>query len=276
MPIRGKLTPGMATYAVGDIQGCFLTLLRLLDAIRFDPPRDTLWLVGDLVNRGPRSVEVLRWARGLGESVVTVLGNHDLHLLERALGSRKAKPGDTVGPVLEAPDGAELIGWLRTRPLLHREGRYLLVHAGLQPGWGVEDALAAARDVEAAIAGPDAPEVLSFLHQRDVPAWGPMLSRTERHAIALRTFVLMRTCRADGRLCGGTGPPGEASPGCRPWFDHEPWRSGDATVVCGHWAALGLRLRQNLLAIDTGCVWGGQLTAVRLEDRALFQVGLVD
>ncbi|HSD29310.1 MAG TPA: hypothetical protein VLL75_18550, partial [Vicinamibacteria bacterium] len=129
---------------------------------------------------------------------------------------------------------------------------------------------------EAAIAGPEAPEVLSVLHQRDVPAWGPALSRTERLAIALRTFVLMRTCRTDGRLCGGTGPPEEAPPGCRAWFDYEPWRSRDVTVVCGHWARLGLRLRGNLLAIDTGCVWGGRLTAVRLEDRALFQVGLGD
>ena len=266
----------MATYAVGDIQGCFLTLLRLLDTLHFDPPRDKLWLVGDLVNRGPRSVEVLRWARSLGESVVAVLGNHDLHLVARALGSAKAKAGDTLGPVLGAPDAAELIAWLRARPLVHREGSHLMVHAGLQPAWSVEDALAAAREVEAAIAGPEAAEVLSFPHWRDAPAWSPTLPRSERLAIALRTFVLLRTCRTDGRLCRGTGPPEEAPPGCRPWFDHAPWRDRDITVVCGHWAALGLRLRNNLLAIDTGCVWGGRLTALRLEDRALYQVDLLD
>ena len=266
----------MATYAVGDIQGCFLTLLRLLDTLRFDPPRDKLWLVGDLVNRGPRSVEVLRWARSLGESVVAVLGNHDLHLVARALGSAKVKAGDTLGPVLGAPDAAELVAWLRARPLVHREGSHLMVHAGLQPGWSVEDAVAAAGEARSAIEGPEAAEVLSFLHRRDAPVWSPTLPRSERLAIALQTFVLLRTCRADGRLCRGTGPPEEAPPGCRPWFDHDPWRGGDITVVCGHWAALGLRLRDNLLAIDTGCVWGGRLTALRLEDRALFQVDLLD
>jgi bis(5'-nucleosyl)-tetraphosphatase (symmetrical) len=267
----------MATYAIGDIQGCYLTLLRLLEACDFDHGRDRLWLVGDLLNRGPRSLEVLRWARGLGERLVAVLGNHDLHLLGRALGSREAKAGDTLDPVLSAPDADELIEWLRIRPLLHHEGSHLLVHAGLQPAWSLRVAEAAARELEPLIAGPAAADVLSALRHRGAPAWGPSLSAADRRTIALQTFVVMRTCGPDGRLCHGfSGPPDSAPAGCKPWFDYEPWRRSDVTVVCGHWARLGLLIRKNLLAIDTGCVWGGRLTAVRLEDRAMYQVGFAD
>jgi bis(5'-nucleosyl)-tetraphosphatase (symmetrical) len=263
----------MATYAVGDVQGCYLTLRRLLEVCRFAPGRDKVWLAGDLVNRGPRSLEVLRWARGLGESLVTVLGNHDLHLLARAFGAREAKADDTLETVLAAPDVGDLLAWLRTRPLLYREGSRLLVHAGLQPAWSLDDAEAAARDVEGALAGPDAGALAGLLRRRGFPAWRSDLPRSDRLAIALQTFVLMRTCRPDGRLCHGfSGPPAAAPAGCKPWFDHEPWRSGDTMVVCGHWARLGLHVRRNLLAIDTGCVWGGPLTAVRLEDRRVFQV----
>ncbi len=267
----------MATYAIGDVQGCFLTLRRLLEACSFDPERDRIWLVGDLVNRGPRSLEVLRWARGLGDRLVAVLGNHDLHLLGRALGSRGAREDDTLGPVLAAPDAGELIAWLRTRPLLYREGSHLLVHAGLQPAWNVEAAESLALELGATLAGSRAAELLLSLRHRGAPAWGTDLPPAERLAIALQTFVLMRTCGPDGRLCHGfSGPPEAAPAGCKPWFDHEPWRQSEIAVVCGHWARLGLRIRGNLLALDTGCVWGGCLTAVRLEDRVVYQVGLAD
>jgi bis(5'-nucleosyl)-tetraphosphatase (symmetrical) len=267
----------MATYAIGDVQGCYLTLRRLLEVLRFDPGRDRIWLAGDLVNRGPRSLEVLRWARGLGESLVTVLGNHDLHLLGRALGVREAKAGDTLDPVIEAPDAADLLGWLRTRPLLYREGNHLLVHAGLQPAWNLEEAEAAARELGRRLASARAPQVVASLKARDAPAWRSDLPASERLTIALQTFVLMRTCAPDGRLCHGfSGTPDAAPRGCAPWFDHEPWRNGDLTVVCGHWARLGLHVRRNLLAIDTGCVWGGPLTAIRLDDREVFQVALAD
>jgi bis(5'-nucleosyl)-tetraphosphatase (symmetrical) len=267
----------MATYAIGDIQGCYRTLERLLAQCRFDHRMDRIWLVGDLVNRGPRSLEVLRWARGLGDRLVTVLGNHDLHLVGRAMGLRKAKKADTLDPVLDAPDARELIEWLRSRPFLHRDGRFLLVHAGLQPAWDVDDAETEARQLQAMIAGARAPELLRSLRHRGAPAWSPDLPPAQRMAIALQTLVLMRTCGPDGRLCQGfTGPPEAAPPGCRPWFDSGRWPQSEFTIVCGHWAALGLRSRPNLLAIDTGCVWGGRLTAVRLEDRALFQVELAD
>lgn len=267
----------MATYAIGDVQGCFLTLRRLLDACAFDPGQDRIWLVGDLVNRGPRSLEVLRWARSLGDRLVTVLGNHDLHLLARALGSREAKESDTLDPVLAAPDADELLAWLRTRPLLHHEGGHVLVHAGLQPGWSVDAAEDAARELTSMISSPEAAALLASLRHRGAPAWSADLSAADRRTVALQTFVVMRTCTPDGRLCHGfTGPPEAAPPGCAPWFDHEPWRQSEVTVVCGHWAGLGLRIRKNLLAIDTGCVWGGRLTAVRLEDRVVYQADFAD
>jgi bis(5'-nucleosyl)-tetraphosphatase (symmetrical) len=266
----------VATFAIGDVQGCFRTLERLLSRLPFERGRDRLWLAGDLVNRGPRSLAVLRWARGLGDSLVTVLGNHDLHLVGRALGVRRKKPGDTLDEVLDAPDRDELVAWLRARPLLHREGERLLVHAGLQPAWTPDAAAELARDLEAVLQGPGAAALLAELSRRDLPGWRPRLSARDRRAVALQTFSLMRTCRSDGRLCRDySGPPGGAPAGCAPWFE-APRRSRDVTVVCGHWAALGFRREPGLLALDSGCVWGGALTAVRLEDGTVFQEPLAD
>jgi bis(5'-nucleosyl)-tetraphosphatase (symmetrical) len=267
----------MATYAIGDVQGCFLTLQRLLDAIRFDPASDRLWLAGDLVNRGPRSLEVLRWARGLGEALVAVLGNHDLHLIGRSFGVRGVKRGDSLDAVLVAPDRDALIGWLRGLPLLHREGDRVLVHAGLQPAWTPAEAEEVARAVESALRGPDAGALIESLSERTLPGWGPGLDPRRRRDLGLQTLVLMRTCRRDGRLCRDfSGPPEQAPPGCRPWFEREGRRPAGVTVVCGHWARLGLRIQPGLLALDTGCAWGGRLTAVRLEDGAIRQVDFAD
>jgi bis(5'-nucleosyl)-tetraphosphatase (symmetrical) len=241
----------VALYAVGDVQGCFRTLERLLRRIRFDPGGDRLWLAGDLVNRGPRSLEVLRLARGLGESLVCVLGNHDVHLLGLALGVRPRKRADTLDAVLGAPDRDELVDWLRRRPLLHREDGRLLVHAGLQPAWTAAEAEDVARSLERRLRGRD--------------------------ALALQTFTLLRTCARDGRPCRDfSGPPDEAPKGCHPWFTVPGRRAADTLVVCGHWAALGLRREGNVLALDTGCVWGGPLSAVRLDDGTLFQEPLAD
>jgi bis(5'-nucleosyl)-tetraphosphatase (symmetrical) len=247
----------MPTYAIGDIQGCYRTLQRLLRRIRFDPPGDRLWLVGDLVNRGPASLEVLRWARGLGAAATIVLGNHDLHLISRASGARRLKPRDTFTDVLRARDRAELVDWLGQRPLLHREKDRLLVHAGLLPGWTVTEAEALAREAEAAL------------------RQGSLGSRQLR--LAVQAFTTLRTCSAAGRPCHGfSGPPDDAPRGCLPWFEVPGRKSADVTVVCGHWSALGLRLQPGLVALDTGCVWGGPLTAVRLEDQAVFQEPLAD
>jgi bis(5'-nucleosyl)-tetraphosphatase (symmetrical) len=266
----------VALYAVGDVQGCFLTLERLLGRIRFDPGVDRLWMTGDLVNRGPRSLDVLRLARSLDPALVCVLGNHDLHLLGRARGVRPARRGDTLDAVLRAPDRDELVAWLARRPLLHRDGPRLLVHAGLQPAWTPSDAERIARGLEERLQGPAADSLLAGLSRRGLPGWQGA-RESDRDVLALQTFTLLRACGDDGRLCREfSGPPAEAPPGCRAWFTVPGRRSEDAVVVCGHWSALGLRLETNLVALDTGCVWGGPLTAVRLDDGALFQEPFAD
>ncbi len=267
----------MSTYAIGDIQGCYRTLKRLLRRIRFDPGADRLWLTGDLVNRGPRSLQVLRWVREQGERVVTVLGNHDLHLIARALGTRAPKSRDTMDDILGAPDREELILWLRGRPLLHREGAFVLVHAGLLPPWTLERAGQLAREVEGALADPEADRLLQALQAGRPPAWREDLDTEDRWRVAVQSFTRLRACRDDGRVCEGfTGPPQRAPEGCHPWFELRNDHSAGVTVVCGHWATLGLRIEPGVMALDTGCVWGGELTAVRLEDGEIFQEALAD
>jgi len=264
----------MSCYAIGDIQGCHVTLCRLLDRVRFDPAQDRLWLTGDLVNRGPRSLEVLRWARRLGDRVTAVLGNHDLHLVGRALGLRPPRKTDTLDPVLEAGDGADLVAWLRERPLLHREGSFVLVHAGLLPEWTVEDAEALAREAEGLLRGD---RVKGAFAGEGGDAWSFKLEGARRERAALRVFTRLRMLSpGDGRFSGFSGAPEEAPPGCVPWFEVEHRRGQECTVICGHWAALGFRMLPGLFALDSGCVWGGKLTAVRLEDRAVFQEPMAD
>jgi bis(5'-nucleosyl)-tetraphosphatase (symmetrical) len=267
----------VATYAIGDVQGCYRTLQRLLERIHFDANADRLWMVGDLVNRGPRSLEVLRWARSLGERLTVVLGNHDLHLIGRAHGTRPPKRHDTLDEVLAAPDRDELIHWLRRRPLLHREGPFVLVHAGLLPPWTLEEAATLAREVEASLGGPRPKRLLKALAAGEPPAWHEGLDTTDRLRVGVQSFTRLRTCRTDGRVCERfTGPPDDAPEGCLPWFELRDDGATDTTVICGHWATLGLRMRPGLLAIDSGCVWGGTLTAVRLEDEEVFQEPLAD
>jgi bis(5'-nucleosyl)-tetraphosphatase (symmetrical) len=244
----------MATYAIGDVQGCYKTLSRLLVRIGFHR-RDRLWFVGDLVNRGPRNREVLHLVRDLGERAVVVLGNHDLHLIARAEGISERKKRDTIEDVLEADDGDELVAWLREQPLLHRENGTVMVHAGLLPRWTIADAVVRAREVEHALRGKQRRKLLQN---------GGRLSKT------LRAFTRLRMCDTDGRLCDHDGKPEDAPAGCIPWFEHPYRRSAGTAVVFGHWSALGLRVSNDAIALDTGCVWGGALTAVRLEDRRVF------
>ncbi|MEM7168187.1 MAG: symmetrical bis(5'-nucleosyl)-tetraphosphatase [Planctomycetota bacterium] len=256
----------MSTYAIGDVHGCFATLEKLLATISFDPARDRVWLVGDLVNRGPHSLNVLRWAAGLGANAKVVLGNHDLHLVGRALGARKAKRFDRFDEVLAAPDRDDLIDWLRQRPLLHAADSYTMVHAGLHPSWTFETAAAQARELEAELRSARCADLLRDYYEQPASA---------AHQ-ALRTLVHMRTCNAAGDECKFTGPPEEAPAGCLPWYDHisdEAWRG---TVIFGHWAALGYRRTKRVLALDSGCAWGQDLTAVRLEDEQVTQVPLQD
>lgn len=267
----------MATWAVGDIQGCYATLHNLVERLGYHSSRDRLWLVGDLVNRGLRSLEVLRWARAQGERVTVVLGNHDLHLLGRAYGLRKPKKRDTLDEILHAPDRGELIDWLRHRPLLHREGDRVLVHAGLLPAWTFADAEREAHRLEKELQGPSPEKALRALSKGPIPAWSPEVSRAEARRAALQAFTRLRTLDAQGVPDDEfSGPPAEAPGGLRPWWEWPSPRDAKTTIVCGHWAALGLFMNESVIAVDTGCVWGRTLTAVRLEDLEVVQEPLAD
>lgn len=262
----------MATYAIGDIQGCFGTFRRLLDRIEFDPARDRVLLVGDLVNRGPQSAEVLRWAMRHERAVRTVLGNHDLHLIARALGAVGKKKRDTLEDVLGARDCDDLVDWLRTRPLVYRENGHMLVHAGILPSWTADDAERLAGEVEEVLQSRDAPRLLESVGEPPAQRWSEKLRGMERLRLILQVLTRLRTCTRDGVPClEFSGPPDEAPPGCAPWFEAPGRKEKDVTVVFGHWAALGLHLGHRVIGLDTGAVWGNKLTAIRLKDRAVFQ-----
>jgi bis(5'-nucleosyl)-tetraphosphatase (symmetrical) len=268
----------VARYAIGDIQGCKASLDRLLALIAFSPSRDQLWLVGDLVNRGPRSLDVLRWARELGGVVTCVLGNHDLHLLARAAGATPEKKRDTLDEVLKARDLLDLVDWLRRRPLLHVEDGRVLVHAGLHPRWTVADAQARAAEIEAELR---APTWRAFLAQaaskQRAPRWHERLGGGDRWRSILAYLVRARMLDGDGRVVEEyDGPPLGAPAGTVPWFAVADAAWTTHTIVFGHWAALGLDLGKHHVGLDTGCVWGKQLTAYRLDDRMAFQVKAVE
>ena len=261
----------MTTYAIGDVQGCHDALQRLLDHIQFDPSCDRLWFVGDLVNRGPKSLDVLRFVRDLGERAVTVLGNHDLHLVSVFEGFARLREDDTLQDVLEARDARSLVDWLRARPMMHAAGGHAMVHAGLPPQWSLEKALALASEVEAALTGPGYRAFLANMYGSKPDTWHDTLQGWDRLRVVVNAMTRMRFCTRDGGMefeAKGAVPP----PGFLPWFDTRP--SGEKeTLVCGHWSQLGLKRLPRLEAIDSGCVWGGALSALRLEDRALYQVG---
>jgi bis(5'-nucleosyl)-tetraphosphatase (symmetrical) len=262
----------MAIYAIGDIQGCFDSFMRLLERCRFDPAADRLWLVGDLVNRGPRSLETLRFVKGLGASALTVLGNHDLSLLLAAEGFGKRGKDDTFDDVLCAPDREDLLSWLRRQRLCHVENGHCLVHAGLLPQWTVAEALALAGEVEAALCAVDWREFMANLWGSEPAGWSENLVGWPRLRVVVNAMTRLRFCTPGGimdfRAKGGIG---DAPPGYVPWFEAPGRQSAETTLVTGHWSALGLKILPNLLALDSGCLWGGMLTAVRLEDRAVFQ-----
>ena len=256
------------------MQGCYSPLRRLLDAARFDPARDRLWLVGDLVNRGPDSLACLRFVKSLGDAAVTVLGNHDLHLVCVAEGAERSRRRDTLDDVLAAPDRDELVAWLRGRPLMHVEDDYALVHAGLLPQWTVAQARALAREVEAELRGPGYRSLLARMYGDEPAAWSDALEGIDRLRVIINAMTRLRVCDERGAMVlGFKGEPGEAHEGWTPWFDVPGRKSRDHAIVCGHWSALGLHVRDDLLSLDSGCVWGRALSAVRLPDRSLFEVG---
>jgi len=263
----------MATYAIGDVQGSFDELQALLGAFGFDRAKDSLWFVGDLVNRGPASLATLRFVRDLGNRALTVLGNHDLHLLALAQGSVKAREDDTLGDVIAAPDRDGLLDWLRHRPVAHVAANYMLVHAGLLPQWDVATAKALAGEVEAELRGPRHKEFLAQLYGSLPDRWNDELRGIDRLRVIVNAMTRLRFCTPEGVMEFRTkGETAEAPPGYLPWFEVPGRKSVDHTLVCGHWSALGLRMAPKLLALDSGCVWGGKLSAVRLEDRRLYQV----
>jgi bis(5'-nucleosyl)-tetraphosphatase (symmetrical) len=263
----------VATYAIGDIQGCLEPLERLLDKLRFDPAQDTLWFVGDLVNRGPQSLEVLRFVKGLGERAVTVLGNHDLHLLVVAAGFAKAHRGDTLDAILAAPDRDELLDWLRCRPLAHAAQGWLMVHAGVLPQWDAARTVELAREVERALAGPDWHALLAAMYGNHPHRWRDDHAGFDRLRCIVNALTRMRLCTADGTMeFAHKGEPHDLPAGFTPWFDAPQRATAGTPIVFGHWSALGLVVRPDLVALDTGCRWGRALTALRLEDRTLFEI----
>lgn len=263
----------MSTYAIGDIQGCFGALQQLLQAIAFNPRADRLWLVGDLVNRGPDSLAVLRWARDLGDRVTVVLGNHDLHLLAVAAGVGKLHRQDTLQPILDAPDCDELLEWLAHRPLLHRQDDWVMVHAGLLPQWTVDTAETLAQEVSAMLAGPQRTRFFQHMYGNQPTLWSDTLTGWDRLRLITNAMTRMRLVTRDGALdLQFKGELEQAPADLLAWFDHPQRQSRGRPIVCGHWSALGLRLSADLLALDSGCLWGGQLSALRLEDRQLRQI----
>ena len=259
----------MAVYAIGDIQGCYDPLRRLLDLLRFDPTADTLWLVGDLVNRGPQSVEVLRLVRDLGDRAIAVLGNHDLTLLAVAAGQVKPKRKDTFHSILDAPDSAELLALLRQCPLLHHDAGlgFTMVHAGLPPAWDLALAQRCAAEVEIVLRGPGSREFFGQMFGGEPRRWDESLSGYERLRFTVNALTRMRFCTADGTLSfAEKGPPGTQPVGLLPWFEVPGRRNADLNIVFGHWAALGYYRAPGLYALDSGCVWGNRLTAIRLDD----------
>ena len=260
----------MATYAIGDVQGCYPELQRLLDKLRFDPAQDHLWFCGDLVNRGGQSLETLRFIHGLRERTVVTLGNHDLSLLAIAL--RKPDAQARVNPelreVLFADDAPVLFEWLRSQKLLHHDEQlgWTMVHAGLAPGWTLRQAQRSAQEIERELSSPRYPRLLRNLFGNRPAAWSSRLQGIDRMRASINTLTRMRYCDVQGRIdFEGKGIPGTQKPGMYPWFEVPGMRRRETRIVCGHWSALGRFAGLGVYAIDTGCVWGGQLTALRLD-----------
>lgn len=259
----------MAVYAIGDIQGCLDELQRLLDKLRFDPAGDQLWFAGDLVNRGPKSLETLRFVKSLGKRAVTVLGNHDLHLLAIPEQTEKLKHKDTLRPILEASDREELFDWLRHRPLFYYDEKtgFGLVHAGLPPQWDRDQALACSREVESVLQGDQRHDFFAHMYGNEPDIWSHNHTGWDRLRFSVNCFTRIRFCTPEGRLeFKHSGPPGSQPEGYLPWFRVPDRASRDTKIVFGHWSTLGLTTDiPEVFSLDTGCVWGGRLTALRID-----------
>ncbi len=255
----------MALYLIGDVQGCDAPLGRLLEKIDFSPSRDTLYLLGDLVNRGPLSDRVLRRLMRYGDAAQCLLGNHDLSLLVTAQGLRSPHPQDTVQAVLEAPDREAMLEWLRHRPMAMQAQGVLMVHAGVLPQWDVAQVMSLAGEVQAALRGPGLKDFLAHLFGNEPVQWNEGLRGADRLRVVVNALTRLRFCEADGTMhLKAAGGPDQAPAGTMPWFDVPGRRTAGTVVACGHWSTLGVLVRPDLMALDSGCVWGGCLSALRL------------
>ncbi|MGR5501103.1 bis(5'-nucleosyl)-tetraphosphatase (symmetrical) ApaH [Vibrio sp. DNB22_10_4] len=262
----------MANYIVGDIQGCLDELQLLLANVSFNPQQDTIWFAGDLVARGPKSLETLRYIKSLGDAAKVCLGNHDLHLLAVSLGVHKAKPKDKTLPILEASDRDELLNWLRQQPLLLEHDEFVVCHAGISPQWTLKQAKKCAKKVAKKLRGDDWQSLIKNMYSNEPDAWSSELKGIERLRYTINAYTRMRFCFPDGRLDMGCKlPPSEVNPSeYVPWFALPSREPLSKTVIFGHWAALGGYVSEEVIGLDTGCVWGGELTMIRWEDKALF------
>ncbi len=267
----------MAIYAVGDVQGCFDELQELVEYISFKPKKDQLWFVGDIVNRGPKSLETLRWVKSLGNAAVMVLGNHDLHLLAAHAGVRETSTSSSLFPILKADDANELVDWLRHQPLIrfNKKFEFAIVHAGLPPQWNIQDAFRYAKEVETVLKSKKYKNFLYNMYGDTPNQWNSKLKGWDRMRIITNLFTRLRYCTPKGVMSfEDKGPPGTQSAGMKPWYEIKSRNSQDTTIVFGHWSTLGHINNHNVIATDTGCLWGGRLTAIRIgkDELTVYQV----
>lgn len=258
----------MAIYAIGDIQGCYDELRRLLDLIAFDPAKDKLWLAGDIVNRGPKSLQVVRFVKSLGSRAVTVLGNHDLHLLALSQGNRSHYKHGTLDAILKAPDHVELIDWMRHRPVMyhHQKRGYSMIHAGLPPQWDLPTALKCARELEETLQGSGFHQFCQVMYGNQPDFWSENLDGMDRLRFITNCFTRLRFCTPRGKLAmREKGAPGSQNPTVVPWFKAQSRASQNDRIIFGHWSTLGYYAEDNVWSLDTGCLWGGRLTALKLQ-----------
>lgn len=267
----------MATYAIGDVQGCYKDLRALLTKLQFNPSSDQLWLVGDLVNRGPGSLDTLRYVCDLGSAATVVLGNHDLHLLAASVGARSLGGSDTIGEILDAADAPELLHWLRQQPLMHHDDELniSMVHAGLLPSWTLGQAIAHAAEVEDVLRGDKYQSFFKHMYGDKPAAWGDDLEGNDRLRVIVNAMTRMRFVASNGEMqLRHKGSPNDTNGSVMPWFLHPERQTQQDRIVVGHWSALGLMDEHNVVALDSGCVWGGALTAARLDTPQVEMIGV--
>ena len=262
----------MSIYAVGDIQGCYAPLEGLLKSVNFDPKKDQLWCAGDVINRGPESLKTLRYLHSLKDACTIVLGNHDLHLLGIAFGNATLKRSDTVQEILDAPDADELLHWLRFQPLIHHEHGYTMVHAGIPPHWSINHAISMAHEVETVLKSEHYKEYFLHMYGNQPDIWSDNLAGYDRLRLITNYLTRMRFCNTQGRLdLENKLGPETAEDGMQPWFEISDRKAANDKIIFGHWASLeGQCHTENVYPLDTGCVWGGKLTMIRLEDGTIF------